>query len=144
MNFLAAAIALAAISATSIAVAAEPTTTLTVRFEQIEAPTGQVLFSLFDNEAAHDAGGKPVRGAMAKVEGNTAVAVIEGLPPGRYAIKAFHDIDGDGQMKSNPFGAPLEPYAFSNNAKAEGGPAKWVDASFAVAAGAAEARITIK
>lgn len=144
MKFLAAAFALAAFTQTGTALAAEPTATLTVRFEQIEAPTGQVMFSLYDSEAAHDAGGKPVRGAMAKVEGNTAVAVIEGLPPGRYAIKAFHDIDGDGQMKSNPFGAPLEPFAFSNNAKAEGGPAKWTAASFDVVAGAAETRIAIK
>lgn len=142
-NFVAA-FALAVLSVQGPTFAAEPTATLTVRFEQIEAPTGQVLFSLFDSEAAHDAGGKPVRGAIAKVEGANAVAVIEGLPPGRYAIKAFHDIDGDGQMKSNPFGAPLEPYAFSNNAKAEGGPAKWAAASFDVSAGSAETRISIK
>lgn len=144
MKFRTAALAVVAFMVTGTTVAADPAATLTVRFEQIEAPTGQVLFSLYDSETAFDAGGKPVAGAMAKVEGSTAVAVIAGLPPGRYAIKAFHDIDGDGQMKSNPFGTPLEPFAFSNNAKAEGGPAKWAAASFDVAVGATEARITIK
>lgn len=143
MKFLATAAA-ALVALATAATAAEPAAKLTVRFEQIEAPTGQVMFSLYDSEAAHDAGGRPVRGAIARVEGNTATAVIEGLPPGRYAIKAFHDIDGDGKMGTNPFGMPIEPFAFSNNARAEGGPAKWAASSFDVAAGAAETRIAIK
>lgn len=117
---------------------------LIVTFEQIEMPEGQILLSLYDNEAAHDANGKPVRGAMAKVEGKTVSVRFEGLAPGRYAIKAFHDVDGDGKMKTNPFGMPLEPFAFSNNAKPQGGPALWQAASFDVPAGASETRIAIQ
>ncbi|ESZ88309.1 MAG: hypothetical protein Q27BB25_04790 [Blastomonas sp. CACIA14H2] len=117
---------------------------LTVTFEQIEIPEGQILLSLYDNEAAHDANGKPVRGAMAKVEGQAVSVRFEGLAPGRYAIKAFHDVDGDGKMKTNPFGMPLEPFAFSNNARPEGGPARWKGASFDVPAGASETRIAIQ
>lgn len=117
---------------------------LTVTFEQIELAEGQILLSLYDNEAAHDAGGKPVRAAMAKVEGKTVSVRFEGLAPGRYAIKAFHDVDGDGKMKTNPFGMPLEPFAFSNNAKPVGGPARWEAANFAVATGANETRIAIQ
>jgi len=117
---------------------------LTVTFEQIEMPEGQILLSLYDNEAAHDTGGKPVRAAMAKVEGKTVSVRFEGLAPGRYAIKAFHDVDGDGKMKTNPFGMPLEPFAFSNNAKPVGGPARWQAASFDVPAGGSETRIAIQ
>lgn len=118
------------------------TATLTIRFEGLVAPTGQVMLALFDSQAAHDGGGKPVRGASAPADGATAVATFEGLPPGRYAVRAFHDIDGDGQMKTNPFGTPLEPFAFSNNAVAQGGPAGWVAASFDVPTGASEHRIS--
>lgn len=118
--------------------------TLTVTFEQIRIPEGQILLSLYDNEAAHDANGKPVRAAMAKVEGKAVSVRFEGLAPGRYAIKAFHDVDGDGKMKTNPFGMPLEPFAFSNNAKPMGGPARWQEASFDVPAGASETRIAIQ
>jgi uncharacterized protein (DUF2141 family) len=117
---------------------------LTVTFEQIETVSGQILFSVYDSEAAHDAGGKPVRVAMARVEGPTASVRIEGLTPGLYAIKAFHDVDGDGQMKTNPFGMPLEPFAFSNNARPVGGPAPWQATSFAVPAGESETRIVIQ
>lgn len=117
---------------------------LTIRFEQLVAPTGQIMMSVFDNEAAHDGGGKPVRTAMVKVDGTSAAITFTDLAPGRYAIKVLHDVDGDGQMKTNPFGMPLEPFAFSNDAKPEGGPARWQAASFDVPAGASETRISFK
>lgn len=69
---------------------------------------------------------------------------MAGLKPGRYAVKSFHYIDGDGKMGTNPFGMPIEPFAFSNNAVGNMGPAKWADASFEVKAGANSHRIEIK
>jgi uncharacterized protein (DUF2141 family) len=117
---------------------------LNVQFDQIEVPTGQIMLSVYDNEVAHDGGGKPVRVAAVKVEGASATVTFHGLAPGRYAIKAFHDIDGDGQMGTNPFGMPTEPFAFSNNARPQGGPPKWSAASFAVATGTSTTRIIIK
>ena len=38
----------------------------------------------------------------------------------------------DGEMNLNPFGIPSEPYAFSNNAVGNMGPASWERARFAV------------
>lgn len=119
-------------------------TGLAIRFEGIDTPTGQIMLSVFDNAAAHDQGGKPVRVAIVPIEGAAATAVFKGLAPGDYAIKAFHDVDGDGKMATNPFGMPLEPFAFSNNAKAEGGPPRWEAARFTVAAGDNAVTITIK
>jgi uncharacterized protein (DUF2141 family) len=46
----------------------------------------------------------------------------------------FHDVNGDGRMNTNPFGIPTEPYAFSNNARGQFGPASWADAVFTVEA----------
>lgn len=130
--------------APSPSVARAAAATLMIRFEGIETPNGQIMLSVFDNAAAHDGNGAPVRVAAIPVDGTTAVASFEGLAPGDYAVKAFHDIDGDGKMGTNPFGMPLEPYAFSNNAKAQGGPPRWEAARFSVAAGANTIRITIK
>lgn len=118
--------------------------TLAVRFEGIEAPTGQIMMSLFDSADAHDRGGAPVRVARVAIENGVAVARFSGLKPGDYAVKAFHDVDGDGKMGTNPFGMPIEPFAFSNNARAAGGPARWEAARFAVAAGDTAITITIK
>ena len=69
--------------------------------------------------------------------------MITGLAPGRYAIKAFHDVDGDGRMGTNPFGMPTEPYAASNNARGNMGPPAWSDAAFEVPAGETAQSITI-
>lgn len=122
-----------------------PTTaTLTVRFEGIETPSGQIMLSVFDNADAHDKGGAPVRVAAVPIEGSTANARFEGLAPGDYAVKAFHDVDGDGKMGTNPFGMPIEPFAFSNNAKVNGGPPLWDAARFAVVSGANTVTIAIK
>ena len=118
--------------------------TLAVHLTGIATPTGAVLLSVFSSEAAFDAGGKPVASAMARVTGTTADASFPGLAPGRYAIKAFHDVDGDGKMAATPFGMPIEPYAFSNDAVGNAGPAKWAAASFDVGAKALTHTITIK
>ena len=109
---------------------------LTVTFQNLKAKTGAVMLSLVASEDAY-ADKAPATGqAMAQVSGDTAVAGFKGLAPGRYAIKAFHDVNGDGKMATNPFGMPTEPFAFSNNAHGNMGPARWADAAFEVKAGA--------
>ena len=58
-------------------------------------------------------------------------------------MRAFHDVNGDGRMNTNPFGMPTEPFAFSNNARGNMGPASWDRAEFA-AAGAVAQTIVIR
>jgi len=96
------------------------------------ARTGSVMVALFDSAAAFDgAAGRPVAAAAVSASG-PVVAVFENLPAGDYAVKAFHDVNGDGEMNTNPFGMPIEPYAFSNNAVGNMGPARWDRARFTV------------
>ena len=104
------------------------------------ASTGRVMIALYDSKAAYD-GGAPVRSIAA--EPGKPVRV-DGLKPGRYAIKSFHDVDGDGQMDTNPFGMPTEPFAFSNNAKGSMGPAGWDAAAFDVTASGAAQTLVLK
>jgi len=66
------------------------------------------------------------------------VTPFEDLPAGDYAMKAFHDVDGDGRMATNPFGMPTEPFAFSNNAVGNMGPAGWDRAHFSAAGSVAQ------
>lgn len=97
---------------------------------EVGQPSGQVMLALFDSEAAYDGSGGPVRAQRAEVSGSTVTVRFAGLPAGDYALKAFHDLDGDGEMDTNPFGMPTEPYAFSNNAVGNMGPASWERARF--------------
>lgn len=118
--------------------------TLEVVFENIKKPRGDVRLAMFSNSEGYSGKGSPVRAAVVSVASDTVTATFEGLEPGTYAIRAFHDVDGDGKMDTNLFGMPTEPFAFSNNAKARGGPAAWDEASFKVVSGANRIRISIK
>ncbi|MDP3369487.1 MAG: DUF2141 domain-containing protein [Brevundimonas sp.] len=96
------------------------------------ARTGAVMVALFDSAAAFDGdSGRPVAVKAISASG-PVVATFENLPAGDYAVKAFHDLNGDGEMNTNPFGMPVEPYAFSNNAVGNMGPARWNRARFTV------------
>jgi len=110
--------------------------TATLTFET-GAATGRVMVALFDSEAAYD-GNRPRASVAVEAGAAPVVAVFRDLPAGEYAVKAFHDVDGDGEMDTNPFGIPTEPFAFSNNAVANMGPADWARARFAVAGDVAQ------
>ncbi|QQQ17957.1 DUF2141 domain-containing protein [Brevundimonas vitis] len=118
------------LSAAGAALAHEPTS-VTFEFETGERG-GAVMVALFDSEAGYE-GSRPVGAQTVSVSGRITRVTFEGLAPGDYAMKAFHDVDGDGEMDSNPFGMPTEPYAFSNNAVGNMGPARWDRARFEVA-----------
>lgn len=105
--------------------------TLTLTVTDIADHKGAISFGVFD-QAGYDTD-TAVNGGLIPVSGDTASMTLE-LPPGKYGIKLFHDVDGDGKMGMNPFGMPTEPYAFSNSAPAQFGPAKWDAAAFDVAA----------
>ena len=132
-------IALAAVALLTAAPAlAEPgaTSSVVLTFET-GVQAGAVRVALYDSEAAY-AGGAPVRTAIVDAVGGQPVARFADLPAGTYAAKAFHDLDGDGKMGANPFGMPTEPYAFSNNARGNMGPARWDAAQFAVSGATAQ------
>jgi uncharacterized protein (DUF2141 family) len=113
-----------------------PTHSVTLTFETAEA-RGAVMVALFDSEASYG-GGEPVGQARVDIAAGDHTATFDALPAGDYAVRAFHDVNGDGQMNFNPFGIPVEPYAFSNNAVGHMGPAGWDRARFAVAGDVAQ------
>lgn len=137
LSILAAAFALgfASAAAQAGAAGAAETSSLTLSFKGLQEKRGAILFVLVNSEAAYDDKAPAVSQDMLPVSGDTVTKTLSGLAPGRYAIKAFHDVDGDGRMGTNPFGIPTEPFGFSNNAAAVMGPPKWEAAAFEVKAG---------
>ena len=129
MKTVTAALAALTLAAAAPALAVEPSR-LTLTFET-GAPTGAVMVALYDSEAAWS-DGAPVRSARLDVAAGQRTATFDDLPAGDYGMKAYHDVNGDGTMNTNPFGMPTEPYAFSNNAVGNMGPARWDRARFAV------------
>ncbi|MDZ4692473.1 DUF2141 domain-containing protein [Terricaulis sp.] len=106
---------------------------LTVQLSGLE-PQGAVMIQIFASETAY-AAGQAASAQRVVVDGATEEARFEGLAPGQYAVRLFHDVNGDGRFNTNPFGIPTEPFAFSNNARGTFGPASWSQAAFALNAG---------
>ena len=134
--------ALIALVATGIvAVPLASASDLTVTVEGIAKTQGTIMLGLFD-EATYNGEGA-VNGANLKVESDRVSITFEGLEPGEYAVRLYHDLNDDGEMNTNPFGMPTEPYAFSNDAKGRFGPANWEAAKFSVGADGATHTITM-
>ena len=113
------------------AAAPADTAALTLTFD-VGADTGRIMVALFDSAEAYGGRGAPVGQTMVDVSAGQRTAAFAGLKPGPYAARIFHDVDGDGQMDTNPFGMPTEPYAFTNNARGNMGPASWERANVVV------------
>ena len=108
---------------------------LTGAFDGVARREGVVLLALFDSKATYDANAEPIRTLNLPAEGGDFAVTLAGLKPGIYAVKSFHDRDSNGKMNFNPLGMPLEPYGFSNNARAPFGPPPWRRAVFEVQPG---------
>lgn len=124
------------VSASLMSVSAEEAPVeLTLEIQGISPSEGTLMIAVFDSRDAWD-GGAPVRGMRASVDGETLSALVEALPPGRYGVKMYHDVNGNGELDTNIMGIPSEPFAFSNNARGRFGPASWSDAAFELSADA--------
>ncbi len=119
--------------AAAAGLASESDARLTVTVEGL-APQGAVFLALYVDEA-NWIGGEAVEGRRVDVDGSTVTVEFASRPAGDYAIRFFHDVDGDGELDTNLMGIPSEPFGFSNNARGNFGPASWADSVFTVSAG---------
>lgn len=62
------------------------------------------------------------------------VTVVLEVPPGTYAVQAFQDEDGNGNVTMNLLGMPVEPIGFSNNPTVRFSAPRWRDAAFQLGA----------
>jgi len=58
--------------------------------------------------------------------------VFHGVPAGRYAVTAYADLNGNGRLDRNLFGAPTEPWGFSNDAVGRMASPRFAQAAFEV------------
>ncbi len=50
---------------------------------------------------------------LPRTAANEVTLHVDDLPPGEYAIRVFHDEDGDNELNRRFYGPPREPYGFS-------------------------------
>lgn len=78
----------------------------------LQSPDGQAIIRLY--QEGDNLFGSPRQQAVASITQLTASAVFQGVMPGRYAVVAFHDVNGNGQLDHNLLRLPAEPLGFSN------------------------------
>ena len=80
--------------------------------------------------------GKENIGKDVKVNNDTTSLYFYHVTDGAYALAVFQDTNNDGKLNTNLFGAPTEPYGFSQNKYGTFGPPKFADVSFEIKDGA--------
>ena len=117
--------------------------TLTVNVEGIDAEEGHIMMAVNATEAQFDGTEDPVVVARLAVDGEAVSNSFNNLSPGTYAVRVFHDLDGDEKIKTNFLGIPSEPWGISNNPSGSFGPPKWPDAAFELPDDGATITITL-
>lgn len=117
-----------------------PSGTVSVRAVGLESDDGSVRAAL-NNEQNYDGDGN-VRAATLSIKDGTARWTIDNLPSGTYAVRLYHDENDNGELDTNMFGVPQEPFGFSNGARGSMGPPDFEEAAFTVASDSLSMTIT--
>ncbi|MXY53085.1 MAG: DUF2141 domain-containing protein [Gammaproteobacteria bacterium] len=99
-------------------------TTLTVELGAVRSDEGRIYVAVFPESASKtfpDAG-DAIAGAWRIASAGSRRFVFAELPPGRYAVTAYHDENGNGELDANMLGIPTEGYGFANDAFGRMGP----------------------
>jgi uncharacterized protein (DUF2141 family) len=95
-----------------------------------KSDAGKARVAVCNSEQNFDSNTSAFRGDSVKVQSGQAEILFSNIPFGEYAIKSYHDQNGDRVLNKGFMGMPLESYGFSNNARGTFGPPKWSAAKF--------------
>lgn len=91
---------------------------------------GEMMIGLNNSMENFEQGQKPFMRTTEKIKNRQVIYTFNNVPFGEYAIKCYHDENGNKQLDKNFFGMPTEQYGFSNNARGSFGPPTYKDAKF--------------
>ncbi|MFM9926341.1 DUF2141 domain-containing protein [Variovorax sp. H27-G14] len=127
--------AMGAVSALCITTLLAPTAALAadLSLSVADGPAAQAtLYVALYSDAAGYAASNALASQTTPMQEGKARLVFAGLPPGRYALRAFADENGNGKLDTNLMGMPTERYGFSNDAKGNRAPPDFEAAAFSV------------
>lgn len=82
--------------------------------------------------------------ASAPAQAGETTVSVKGVPSGTWAVLAYQDENGNGELDRNLLGIPKEPYGFSRDARSKFGPPGFEDAAFEVGEGQATASVRLR
>ncbi len=89
-------------------------------------------------------GAKFYRATVKEAGGDRLEVLFPSLPPGKYAVSAYADANGNGRLDRNFLGLPAEQYGFSNDARGRFGPPAFAEAAFELGEGAVAQTIQLQ
>lgn len=105
---------------------------LTVTVRHVRSAEGIITLSVFDSEQTFLGDDTELASIDVQANQGDVPVVFKDLPPGHYAVAAFHDENASGEIDTNFLGIPTEGFGFSNGAKAFLGPPEFRDAAVPV------------
>jgi uncharacterized protein (DUF2141 family) len=116
-----------------------------VLFHGCDNDQGVLLVQLASSASMFEGNGEGFREARVPIEGGEASWEFARIPPGRYAIRVFHDENQNGKLDQRwGIGPPKESFGFSNDVMGALGPPSFEDASFEHLAGGTKMAIELK
>ena len=105
---------------------------LTVTVSGIRNASGSVSAGVFNSESSFAKPSEALASFRIKSGQGSIRFTVHDLPPGRYAVTAYHDENGNGRLDFDPTGVPTEGYGVSNDARELLAPPRFAKAAFEV------------
>lgn len=96
---------------------------LTVHLHGVKNSTGQIQVELYTDDKTFRKSALAQQIVKTDARADTVTVTLPGIKPGNYAILAFHDEDGNGELNKRFGMIPTEGYALSNDPEVFGPPA---------------------
>lgn len=106
---------------------------LQVTLNGLQHDRGQVAVAVYSDAKSFRKDNQAFTARKAKAEAGTVTVTFDDVPPGRYAVLAYHDENNNGRLDLRFGMFPTEGYGLSNNPKVMG-PPFFEDSAFAVTA----------
>jgi uncharacterized protein (DUF2141 family) len=103
---------------------------LTVTVSGIRNASGSVSAGIFNSEASFAKASQALASFRIKATPGNVGFTVHDLPPGQYAVTAYHDENGNGTLDFDPTGIPTEGYGVSNDAREPLAPPRFAKAAF--------------
>jgi uncharacterized protein (DUF2141 family) len=104
---------------------------MTVRLNGIEHDRGTVRVALFSDPKTFRKADQAYAGKKVPASAGTVTVEFDEVPAGQYAVMAYHDENGNGELDLRFGMMPIEGYGLSNNPKVMG-PPSFKDSQFEV------------
>lgn len=131
------------LSATATTSALSQEASLDVSLIGVQHDGGSLRVGLYSDPGSFRKEARAVAIRQVPAQSGTVRVRFAGLQPGRYAIMAYHDEDGNGELNRRFGMFPTEGYGLSNNPSISGPPA-FDDSAFEVPQGGAETALRIE